>query len=285
MRTRVSVGREPVLSELRAAAPLARRLRAPVTARAPWLTAAVNAQTARGRRSRPVAVVVEPAEHEPPVAAAFLQLVRRGATTAVALLGDGVAPAPPGRPGARLLAVDDEAATRLADGIAAMLGTVRGPWSLRLAGLPLGDPTARRLAARFPAARMATDRTTRLEDGLDVAGPVVRSRDARALEAALPGLLAGEPDPDARTFLRAAARLHAVTRELELAVVPDGDGGAPGGALLTLVEGADRWPWWASPGLAGIGTERGAPAAGLVVPARSWLPAPDVARRLGTGRR
>lgn len=268
MRTRVVVGRGPVAGEVRAAAELARRLRVPVTARAPWLTAVLNAGADRARRARPVAVVVTPAAHEPPRAAAFLLLARRRATTTVTLLGDGVAPAPPGRPGARLLAVDDEAADRLADGLVELLGTLRGPWSLQLAGLPLGDPTARRVAARFPLARMATARSTRLVDGLDATGPVARSRDPRFLERALPVLLAMEPDPGARILLRSAARLHAVTGELELAVLPGGEGGAPRGGLLTLLDGADRWPWWASPGIPGVPTERGAPSAVVTVPGR-----------------
>lgn len=277
MRTRIAVGRAPVGREVRSAAPLAARLRAPLTARAPWLTAVLNAQDAQRRTGGPVAVVVG-APGRPPVAAAFLRLRRRGAATAVTVLGDGV-PTPPGRPAARLLTADDDAAARLADGIADLLGTLRGPWSLHLAGLPLGDPTARRLATRFPMAHLATGRTTSLVDALDDAGPVVRSRDPLDLERALPALLAQEPDPRARGFLRAAARLHAAAGRLEVAVAA----GRPGG-LLTLIDGADRWPWWATPGLPGMRTVRGAPAAALTVPVRSWLPAPDVARRLG-GRR
>jgi hypothetical protein len=273
MRTRVAVGRDPVVREVRAAAPLADRLRAPLTARGPWLTAVLNAQAARRRAGRPVAVVVAP-PGQPPVAAAFLQLRRRGPVTTVTLLGDRV-PTPPGRPAARLLAADDDAAARLADGIADLLRTVRGPWSLHLAGLPLGDPTARRLATRFPMAHLATGRTTALVDGLDEVGPVVRSRDPQDLERALPALLAQEPDARTRAFLRAAARLHAAAGLLEVAT-PDGRSGG----LLTLVDGTGRWPWWATPGLPGVRTGRGAPAATLSVPVRSWLPAPDVARRL-----
>lgn len=277
MRTRVAVGRDRVARELRAAEPLARRLRAPVTARATWLTAVLGAQDAQRRPGRPVAVVVA-ADGQPPSAAAFLQLRRRGPATAVTLLGDGV-PTPPGGPTARLLAADDDAAARLADGVLDLLGTLRGPWSLHLAGLPLGDPTARRLAARFPAARMATGRTAALVDGLDDAGPVTRSRDPRELERVLPLLLAEPADPRARTFLRVAARLHAAAGRLEVAVLP-----GRSGALLTLLDGPGRRPWAATPGLPGLRTERGAPAATVTVPARSWLPAPDVARRLG-GRR
>ena len=50
------------------------------------------------------------------------------------------------------------------------------------------------------------------------------------------------PIPRARAFLRATARLHAAIGQVELAVVADGDTLRAG--LLTLVDGADRWPWW-----------------------------------------
>ncbi len=277
MRTRVAVGRDRVVQEVRAATPLARRLTAPVTVRAPWLTAVLDVQAAWRRAGRPVAVVVGTAG-QLPSAAAFLQLRHSGLTTAVTMLGNGV-PVPPGAPPARLLAVDDDASAALAEGVLELLGGLRGPWTLHLAGLPLGDPTARRLAARFPMARMANERTTALVDGLDDVGPVTRSSDPRALERVLPELLAQAPDAGARAFLRAAARLHAAAGRLEVAVPVDRSG-----ALLTLLDGPDRRPWWATPDLAGMRSERGAPAAAVTVPARSWLPAPDVARRLG-GRR
>ncbi|SDE26033.1 hypothetical protein SAMN05660485_00362 [Blastococcus fimeti] len=281
MRTRVVVGRDRVVQEVRAATPLARRLNAPVTARAPWLTAVLDVQAARRRAGRPVAVVVG-ADGQPPSAVAFLQLRRRwstsGLATAVTVLGDGL-PTPPGGPTTRLLAADDDASAALAEGVLELLGGLRGPWSLHLAGLPLGDRTARRLAERFPMARMATERTTALVDGLDDGGPVARSADPRELERVLPALLAPAPDAGARAFLRAAARLHAAAGRLEVAVPVDRPG-----ALLTLLDGPDRRPWWATPGLPGMRSERGAPAAAVTVPARSWLPPPDVARRLG-GRR
>ncbi|MBN1093803.1 hypothetical protein JKP75_15335 [Blastococcus sp. TML/M2B] len=278
MGTRVASGRDAVAGELRAAAPLARRLRAPGTARAPWLTAVLNVQAAQRRAGRPVAVVVD-GSGRTTAAAAFLTLRRRGPVTAVTLLGDGL-PVPPGGPTARLLAADEDAAAGLADGIADLLGRLRGPWSLHLAGLPLGDPTARRLAARWPAARMATARTTRLVDALDDDGaPVRRSSDPREIDRLLPALLAQEPDHRHRAFLRAAARLHAAAGRLEVAVTDGGPGG-----LLTLVEDADRRPWWAPAGTPGVRTERGAPSAGLSLPLRSRLPAPDVARRLGSRR-
>ncbi|WP_040338416.1 hypothetical protein [Candidatus Blastococcus massiliensis] len=285
MGSRVVVGRAGVARELRAAEALAERLRAPLTARAPWLTAALNVRAARRGGGTPVAVVVDVPGGGGVDAAAFLHLRRRGPVTSVTLLGDGVAPLPGGRPTGRLPAADEDAADRLADGIAELLGTLRWPWSLRLAGLPLGDPTARRLAARFPAAKLANDRSTRLVDELDGTGPVSRSRDPRELEHRLPLLLEREGNRRARAFLRAAARLHAATGSLEVAVVPGGSGTAPEGCLLTLLDGGERWPWWAAPGTPGLRTEPGSPLVSLTVPARSLLPAPDVARRLGVGRR
>jgi hypothetical protein len=242
-------------------------LRAPVTARAPWLTAVLNAGAAARSRSRPVAVLVESSRLE---AAAFLSVGRRRMTTVVTVLGGHAEPIPGGRPPARLLARDEAAADRLAEGVTDLLGTLRRPWTLELAGLPLGDPTSRRLAARLPTSVLGNVRSSRLVDELDdVAGPggapVVRSRDPRVLERWLPALLP-DADPRVRTFLRATARLHAAIGEVELAVVADGDTLRAG--LLTLVDGADRWPWWGTgPGLR---TEMGAPLVGLTAPARGW---------------
>ncbi|TFV62881.1 UNVERIFIED_ORG: hypothetical protein E4P37_16060 [Bacillus sp. AZ43] len=136
MLTRIVVGRADVVLEVRAAAPLMAALRAPVTARAVWLTAVLGAD----RPGRPAAVVVGPRDGEPR-AAAFLFLRRRGVTTLVTVLGDGVGPAPGGVPTSRLLARDEEAAGLLADGIRELLGRLHGPRRLRLTGLPLGDPT------------------------------------------------------------------------------------------------------------------------------------------------
>lgn len=134
---------------------------------------------------------------------------------------------------------------------------------MRLAGLPLGDPTVRALAPRLPTSVVATERSLRLVDELDDVGEPVRSRDPRSLEAALPDLLARESDPHARRFLRSAARLHAAIGRPEVAVLP-------GAALLTLVDGADRWPWWGFSDAGGLRTERGAPSVTLGVPARGW---------------
>jgi hypothetical protein len=261
-----------VVREVRAAAPLMAALRAPVTAQGPWLTAVLNEGAARGSRARPAAVVVEAHTHGRPEGVAFLSLRRSvhrdGLRTVVTVLGDGCAPIPPGRPAARLLARDDETAARLAAGVHDLLLSLRGPWTLRLAGLPLGDPTQREIAARLPGSLVATERSSRLVDELDVVAAVVRTRDPRALDRELPGLLEREPDPRARVFLRSTARLHAAIGGVELAVVPGADG--PRAALLTLVEGADRWPWWGFSDLGGLRTELGAPLVSLTAPARDW---------------
>jgi len=258
--TRAVAGRARVVREVRAAAPLMAALRAPVPARGPWLTAVLNARPwsaapmPLGRC--PVAVVVESARHGRPDAAAFLVLHRRGWGTSVTLLGQESRVRPDGRPPARLLARHDAAAGRLAAGIQDLLGSLRGPWRLCLAGLPLGDPTLRVLADAVPGAVLANVRSRRLVDELDVVSPV-RSRDPRVLDEWLPALLEREPHPAARRFLRATARLHAAIDQLELAVV--GDGGRPRAALLTLVDGADRWQWWGFTDVGGLRTEMGAP--------------------------
>jgi hypothetical protein len=266
--TRVADGRARVVREVRAAAPLMAALRAPVTARGPWLTAVLNEGAVARPRGRPVAVVVEAHPQTRPEAVAFLSLRRRGLRTVVSMLGGPTVPLPGGRPTARLLVRDENAATRLAEGVLDLLATLRRPWALELAGLPLGDPTARALSARLPTSVLANVRSTRLVDELDhVAGtPVLRSRDPRDLERWLPALLAGADGPRARAFLRAAARLHAAIGQLELAVVADGDELRAG--LLTLVDGEDRWPWWGTG--EGLRTEMGAPLVGLTV--GGWSP-------------
>ena len=122
----------------------------------------------------------------------------------------------------------------LAAGLVELLGSLRGPSTLRLTGLPLGDPTVRALAARLPTAVVANERSRRLVDGLDGVGDVQRSRDPAVLERWLPALLSAAP-PRSRRFLRAAARLHAAIGQLELAVIADGETLRAG--LLTLVDG------------------------------------------------
>jgi hypothetical protein len=240
--TRVATGRARVVREIRAAAPLMARLRAPVTARGPWLTAVLTAQeAARPWLGRPAAVVVEAHRQGRPEALALLTVRRRGLAVEVGLLGDGVQPVPTGRPPARLYATDPRAAELLAEGILGLLAALRRPWTLWLSGLPLGCPTTAALAARVPTAAFASGRTALLVDGPAATGPVRRSRDARDLERALAALTARQPDARAAAFLRTAARVHAAIGQLELATVgPPED---PCAALLTLLDGSDRWPW------------------------------------------
>ncbi len=268
MLTRIAVGRAAVVREARAAAPLMADLRAPVTARGPWLTAVLNAGVARRGAGRPVAVVVGPHAEGRPDAVAFLSLRRRGPFTLVAVLGDGGGPVPAGRPPSRLLARDPEAADLLAAGICDLLGTVRGPRTLRLTGLPLGDPTARALAARLPDGLLANTRSTASVDALDATGEVLRSRDPRELDRWLPALLPRVADAGNRVFLRVAARLHAAIGQLELAVLPGRRG--PEAALLTLVDGTDRLPWWGWTDVGGLDTAMGSPVVSLTDPARRW---------------
>jgi hypothetical protein len=250
---RVVTGRAAVVREVRAAGALADRLAAPVTARGPWLTAVLNDLAARRSLARPVAVVVHDVLDDVPTAAAFLT-VRPGVRTAIGLLTAAAGPLPGGRPPARLLARDVAAAEALADGIVGLVAARRGPWRLDLAGLPLGDPTLRALAARLPMATLANERSLRLVDELAAAE---RTADPREVDRLLPGLL----PPDDRRFLRSAVRLHAAVGAVEVAVV------ACGGGLVTLLDGADRWPWWGTAS-SGLRTEMGAPLVRLT--ASGW---------------
>ena len=250
-------GRARVVREIRAADPLARGLRAPVTARGPWLTAVLVALAARRAVARPLAVVVDDPRDDVPAAAAFLLVRPAGLRTSLTLLGTAAEPLPGGRPAARLLARDESAARALAGGIAELLARSRGPWTLDLAGLPLGDPTARALAALLPTAEFRTERSRLLVDEVPDAE---RSRDPSVVDRRLPALLAQVPGRRHRRFLRVAARLHAAAGAVEVATWPSG-------ALLTLVDGADRWPWWASRG-AGVRSEMGAPLVRLT--ASGW---------------
>ncbi|MGY1743520.1 MULTISPECIES: hypothetical protein [unclassified Blastococcus] len=276
VQTRVVTGRERVVRELRAAAPLMAALRAPVPARAPWLTAVLNT----GAAGRPVAVVVERDPASRPDGLALLSARRRGAALDLTLLGSAeggaAVPAPPGRPPARLLARDDEVAARLAAGLLALGAGRRAPWTLALTGLPMGDPTARALGALRPDAAFANARSSRLVDRLDaLSGTVTRSRDPREVERRLPALLAAQPGRRARVALRAAARLHAAMGQVEVAAVTDGT--RLRAALLTLVDGPDRQPWVGSGEPAAFGSEMGAPVTSLRL-AEGWLSRPVAPR-------
>ena len=258
VQARVVHGRERVVREVRAAAPLMARLHAPVPARGPWLTAVLTASAV----SRPVAVVVEPYPLDAPVALALLDVRSRGPVVEVGLLGSAAAGlAPTGRPPARLLAADPDAADRLAAGLLDFLGGLRRPWRVRFTGLPLGCPTTAALAAGTPTASFGSARSERLVDALDELGPVSRTTDPGTLDRALPALLAAEPDRRARTFLRAAARVHAAIGQLELAVV--GSPERPRAALLSLLDGGDRWPWWGTAPGGGLRRDMGAPLVSL----------------------
>jgi hypothetical protein len=258
--TRVAVGRARVVREVRALAPLMSDLAAPLTARGPWLTAVLNVQSASLVTSaRPRAVLVEQHDQGRPDGAALLTFRRRGPGTVVTLLGDAAGPVPGGSPSRRLYARDDAVASRLADGVVDLLGRIRGPWTLRLSGLPLGDPTLRRLVGSVAGAEIANSRSRRLVDGLDSVGDVQRTRDPAELDRWLPALLRRLPARE-RAFTRAAARLHAAIGRVELAVVPGPTG--PGAALLTLLDGPDamvRLPWWGFSDLGGLDRELGSP--------------------------
>ncbi|MGY5882743.1 hypothetical protein [Modestobacter lacusdianchii] len=271
MQIRVADGRARVVGEVRAAAPLMADLAAPAPARGPWLTAALNAQSSGPlRRVRPCAVVVQRDPQGRPDGLALLSYRRRGATTAITLLGaePEAAPLPDGRPAARLYARDDDVAHRLAEGVADLLDRLRAPWTLRLAGLPLGDPTVRHLAALMPDSSLATSRSRLLVDELDAVGTVHRTRDPAEVERRLPDLLARVP-ADRRAATGAVVRLHAAVGELELAVVP-GTGG-PAALLLTLLDrgpaGEQRWPWWGVSDVGGLRRELGSPSVSLTAAA------------------
>ncbi|WP_448610037.1 hypothetical protein [Geodermatophilus sp. URMC 60] len=258
MTTRVVAGRAGVVRELRAAGPMLAALRTPVTARAPWLTAALALDDVRPARRRPVVVVVDPPGGTGTPRALAALVLRGGPRLTATLLGDGL-PVPAGAAPARLPARDDDAAAQLAVGVLGLLDRVRRPWTLQLAGLPLGDPTLRAIGRLRPEAAFANARSHRLVDELDRTGPVHRTRDPAELDRRLPPLLAGEPDRRTRTALRVTARLHVAIGQVELATGADGHRG-----LLTLVDGADRRPWWGPPG-AGLRTETGTPLVSLTL--------------------
>jgi CelD/BcsL family acetyltransferase involved in cellulose biosynthesis len=123
----------------------------PLTARAPWLRAYLDAY----RDRQPVVVeIVEiagpagagagPARHGRPVAVACLGRVD-GPVVEWTALGIEVSDY------TALVAVDDDAARRLAGAIADLVRGGRRPWRLRLEQLPAGDPVLRHLGPLLPA--------------------------------------------------------------------------------------------------------------------------------------
>ena len=154
-------------------------------------------------------------------------------------------------------------------------GRCAGPAS---SGWPVSRSVTRRRGSLGPApGRRHRHRPhPALVDDLDDLGPVARSRDPRVLERWLPILTAREPDRRARDFLRAAARLHAAIGQLELAVVAERRA-----ALLTLVDGAQRWPWWASGTTRRCAPSWARPPWASLHPARDWPPVPRLRSRSG----
>ena len=244
MFTRVVEGRAGVVREIRAAAPLLSALAVPVTARGPWLVAALHTSPAPRVRYR--AVVVEAHRHGRPAGLALLasrvQLRRGRPVTVVRLLGDGGPPGPPGVAPRRLPAADAEVADLLAHGIADLIAGTRGRWQLDLAGLPLGDPVLAALGVRVGTGAFRTSRSRSLVDGLGTADPARRSTDPVSLECWLPAFLDHRPGGARRADLRALVRVHAAAGLLEHVVVLDG--GRPIAGLLTVLDGAARRPWW-----------------------------------------
>jgi hypothetical protein len=267
---RLAEGRAQVVREIRAAAPLISGTAAPTTARGPWLTAALHAAPTPAPRVRHRAVVVEHHRQGRPAGLALLSsrtVLRRGRpTTVLRLLGDGGPPVPPGPAPRRLPVADDAVADLLAEGIAGVLASTRGPWELVLTGLPMGDPVLRALAGRLgTGSGFRTARVQALVDHLDGLGPVTRSTDPAGLERWLPLFLEHRPAGARRADLRATARVHAVAGVLEHAVVLSA--GQPVAGVLTLLEGPDRRPWWGFGG-AGPVTVPGPPHVSLR--AASW---------------
>lgn len=115
---------------------------APLVAGGRWLAAWSRCFAAY----EPQVLLVE--EDGRPVAAAALASRRRGPLYDVVAVGHGPSDQ------ARLPAVDDDAADRLAAGLADLVGDLPPPWRLRLDQLPVDDPVARRLADLLPLARI-----------------------------------------------------------------------------------------------------------------------------------
>ncbi len=132
--------RDEVAAALAAAADLLAATGAPVCARATWLTTWYETFP----QARPVALVA--GRPDRPDGLACLAVRRRGVLRTVTLGGTG--PSDYGRLPAR----DEATADALAGGLADLLGSLAGPWRLRLAQLPVGDPVAGALLRALPHA-------------------------------------------------------------------------------------------------------------------------------------
>lgn len=138
----VLTGPAAVTAALAAARDLLTATAAPVCARSEWLLSWLETY----RNLEPVVVLAGSAAD--PDGLACLAVSRSGPVRTVTLLGDG--PSDYGRLPVR----DEQAAAVLATGITEVLAGLRGPWRLRLAQLPVGDPVAGRLHATLPGARL-----------------------------------------------------------------------------------------------------------------------------------
>ncbi|MDQ1014671.1 GNAT family N-acetyltransferase [Streptomyces afghaniensis] len=129
-------GRETVLASLRDASGLLDRH--PVSARSVWLSCWIEAF----RDREPVGVILR--RDGIVVGFACLAFRRRGLLREAALAGDGVSDY------ARLTAADEAAQRQLAEQVASIVRSTRGPWRLRFDQLPAEDPLTGLLARSVP---------------------------------------------------------------------------------------------------------------------------------------
>ena len=226
-------------------------VRAPVTARRAWLQTWADCYP----DWEPWVFVVDDAAG--PVAAAALARSRRAGFVRVVGLGHGPSDE------ARLPAVDQAAAVRLADGVTAALGRLGRPWQLHVEQLPPADPAPAALAARLPVGRVVAgdgmpqitvhpsrelrrhvSRNTRsalakARNRIAAAGleeRLVWTSDPAAIAAAMPELAAvhrardhslgrrsDHDDPRAARFHREVLLRHARAGEVELLTLRLGD--------------------------------------------------------------
>ena len=255
--------------------PLMAALRAPVTARGPWLTAVLNAGAAHRFSGRPVAVVVEAHRQGRPDAAAFLHLRRRGPVDRRHAAGRRHGAGAGGSPPFRLLARDDEMAGLLAAGIADLLRLAApAPAS---SGWPASRSVTRRRGSSRPGCRTAssaTVRTQRLVDDLDDVGPVTRSRDPRVLERWLPGADRPRARPPGAGL--PAGRRPAARRDRSAGA---GRRRRPGRAAHAGGRRRAAGRGGASGTAGRCAPSSGSPAVGLTAPARDWPPVPRLRSR------